>query len=36
VKTAIVMQKLSLDRAAAEARLREAKGNLSEVLRRTP
>ena len=36
VKTAIVMQKLSLDRAGAEARLRAATGNLSEVLRQTP
>ncbi len=32
VKTAIVMQKLSLDRAAAEARLRAAKGRLSVAL----
>ncbi|HZY72251.1 MAG TPA: N-acetylmuramic acid 6-phosphate etherase [Edaphobacter sp.] len=36
VKAAIVMQKLSLDRADAEARLAEAKGNLSAVLRKTP
>lgn len=33
IKTAIVMQKLSLDRAAAEAKLKEDKGNLSAVLR---
>jgi N-acetylmuramic acid 6-phosphate (MurNAc-6-P) etherase len=36
VKAAIVMQKLSLDPAAAEARLEGAKGNLSAVLRQTP
>jgi N-acetylmuramic acid 6-phosphate etherase len=36
VKAAIVMQKLSLDRAAAEARLEGVKGNLSAVLRQTP
>jgi N-acetylmuramic acid 6-phosphate etherase len=35
VKTAIVMQKLSLDRTTAEARLKAAKGNLSTVLRQT-
>lgn len=33
VKTAIVMQKLSLDRGAAEARLKAAKGKLSVALR---
>jgi N-acetylmuramic acid 6-phosphate etherase len=33
VKTAIVMQKLSLDREAAEARLKTAKGVLSAALR---
>ncbi len=33
VKTAIVMQKLSLDRSAAEARLNSAKGNLTTALR---
>lgn len=33
VKTAIVMQKLALDRAAAEARLEAAKGDLSAALR---
>jgi N-acetylmuramic acid 6-phosphate etherase len=32
VKTAIVMQKLSLDRPAAEAKLNAAKGNLSAAL----
>ena len=32
VKTAIVMQKLSLDRAAAEAKLKAAKGKLSVAL----
>jgi N-acetylmuramic acid 6-phosphate etherase len=32
VKTAIVMQKLSLDRAAAEAGLKAAKGNLAALL----
>ncbi len=32
VKTAIVMEKLSLDRAAAEARLREAGGSLRAAL----
>ncbi|WP_348267464.1 N-acetylmuramic acid 6-phosphate etherase [Edaphobacter sp. DSM 109919] len=36
VKTAIVMQKLSLDRAAAEARLKAAKGNLTTALRKEP
>ena len=35
VKTAIVMQKLSLDRAAAEARLKEVRGNLGAILRQT-
>jgi N-acetylmuramic acid 6-phosphate etherase len=33
VKTAIVMQKLSLDRAAAEAKLDAAKGSLTAALR---
>ncbi len=33
VKTAIVMQKLSLDRAAAEAKLEEAKGILAAALK---
>jgi N-acetylmuramic acid 6-phosphate etherase len=33
VKTAIVMQKLALDRAAAEARLEAARGDLSAALR---
>jgi N-acetylmuramic acid 6-phosphate etherase len=33
VKTAIVMQKLSLDRAEAEARLKAVKGRLSSLLR---
>ncbi len=33
VKTAIVMQKLSLDRDAAEAKLEAAKGNLAAALR---
>lgn len=33
VKTAIVMQNLSLDRAAAEAKLEAAKGNLTTALR---
>jgi N-acetylmuramic acid 6-phosphate etherase len=33
VKTAIVMQKLSLDRTAAEAQLQTHKGNLSALLR---
>lgn len=32
VKTAIVMQKLSLDRTTAEARLKVAKGKLAEAL----
>ena len=32
VKTAIVMQKLSLDRAAAEAKLKTAKGKLATLL----
>ena len=32
VKTAIAMQKLSLDRATAEARLKAAKGKLAEAL----
>jgi N-acetylmuramic acid 6-phosphate etherase len=32
VKTAIVMQKLSLDRPAAEAALNKHKGNLSRLL----
>ncbi len=32
VKTAIVMQKLSLDRPAAESRLKSAKGNLTTAL----
>jgi N-acetylmuramic acid 6-phosphate etherase len=36
VKTAIVMQKLSLDRAAAEARLKAAKGNLTTALQQAP
>jgi N-acetylmuramic acid 6-phosphate etherase len=35
VKTAIVMQKLSLDRAAAEARLAANKGRLAATLKRT-
>ena len=33
VKNAIVMQKLSLDRAAAEAKLEAARGDLTEALR---
>jgi N-acetylmuramic acid 6-phosphate etherase len=33
VKTAIVMQMLSLDRAAAEARIKAAKGSLTVALR---
>jgi N-acetylmuramic acid 6-phosphate (MurNAc-6-P) etherase len=32
VKTAIVMQKLALDRTAAEARLAAARGRLREAL----
>jgi N-acetylmuramic acid 6-phosphate etherase len=35
VKTAIVMQKLSLDRTAAEAKLEAAKGKLSIALQQT-
>ena len=33
VKTAIVMQKLSLDRPTAEARLKAHNGNLSAALK---
>lgn len=33
VKTAIVMQKLSLDRIAAEAKLKSSRGNLTAALR---
>ena len=33
VKVAIAMQKLSLERAAAEARLSEANGKLSTVIK---
>jgi N-acetylmuramic acid 6-phosphate etherase len=32
IKTAIVMQKLSLDRSAAEAKLKSCSGNLSKLL----
>jgi N-acetylmuramic acid 6-phosphate etherase len=36
IKTAIVMQKLSIDRPAAEARLAAHKGNLSALLHQKP
>ena len=36
VKTAIVMQKLNLDRPTAEAKLATHKGNLSTLLKETP
>jgi N-acetylmuramic acid 6-phosphate etherase len=34
VKTAIVMQKLSIDRPTAEAKLEAAKGNLAALLKK--
>jgi N-acetylmuramic acid 6-phosphate etherase len=36
IKTAIVMQKLSIDRPAAEAKLKAHNGNLSRLLNRKP
>jgi N-acetylmuramic acid 6-phosphate etherase len=36
IKTAIVMQKLSIDRPAAEAKLKTHKGNLSRLLNQKP
>jgi N-acetylmuramic acid 6-phosphate etherase len=36
IKTAIVMQKLSIDRPAAEAKLKAHKGNLSKLLNQMP